>query len=433
MFTKYEENNMSRIIILGAGIGGVPMAYEMKELVGNEHDVTVISDSPTFHFVPSNPWVPPKWRTAEELKVELAPVFKKKGIEFIQKAAAKVDPANNQIQMDDGTTEAYDYLIIATGPRLAFDEVEGLGPEGYTSSVCHVDHAEIAAKDWDAFMEDPGPIVVGAVQGASCFGPAYEYLMILETELRKRKIRDKVPMTFVTSEPYIGHLGLGGVGDTKGMLESALRDKTIRWVTNAKVDKIEEGMMFVTEVDDEGKDKKKHELPFKHSMMLPAFTGVDAVRNVDVEGLINPRGFVIVDEHQRNPAFKNIYSVGVCIALPPVEKTPLPVGTPKTGYMIESMVTATAHNIRDELAGKEPKDVPSLSALCLADFGDSGVAFLAVPQIPPRNTTWASQGKWVHVAKIGFEKYFMRKIKKGISEPFYEKLILKVMGVVRLK
>lgn len=424
---------MSRIIILGAGIGGVPMAYEMKELVGNEHDVTVISDSPTFHFVPSNPWVPPKWRTAEELKVELAPVFKKKGIEFIQKAAAKVDPVNNQIQMDDGTTEAYDYLIIATGPRLAFDEVEGLGPEGYTSSVCHVDHAEIAAKDWDAFMENPGPIIVGAVQGASCFGPAYEYLMILETELRKRKIRDKVPMTFVTSEPYIGHLGLGGVGDTKGMIESALRDKTIRWVTNAKVDKIEEGMMFVTEVDEEGKDKKKHELPFKHSMMLPAFTGVDAVRNVDVEGLINPRGFVIVDEHQRNPAFKNIYSVGVCIALPPVEKTPLPVGTPKTGYMIESMVTATAHNIRDELAGKEPKDVPSLSALCLADFGDSGVAFLAVPQIPPRNTTWASQGKWVHIAKIGFEKYFMRKIKKGISEPFYEKLILKVMGVVRLK
>ncbi|SMG62971.1 sulfide-quinone reductase, partial [methanotrophic bacterial endosymbiont of Bathymodiolus sp.] len=92
-------------------------------------------------------------------------------------------------------------------------------------------------------MQDPGPIVVGAVQGASCFGPAYEYLMILETELRKRKIRDQVPMTFVTSEPYVGHLGLGGVGDTKGMLESALREKTINWITNAKVDKIEAGMM----------------------------------------------------------------------------------------------------------------------------------------------------------------------------------------------
>jgi sulfide:quinone oxidoreductase len=424
---------MARIVILGAGLGGVPMAYEMKEMVGKNHDVIVISDSPTFHFVPSNPWVPTKWRKPEDLKVELAPVMKKKGIEFIQKAAAKVDPVNNQVQLDDGSAVAYDFLVIATGPRLAFDEVPGLGPDGYTSSVCHVDHAEVAVGDWDKFMQNPGPIVIGAVQGASCYGPAYEYLMILETELRNRQIRDKVPMTFVTAEPYIGHLGLGGVGDTKGLLESALREKTIKWITNAKVDKIEPGMMFVTEVDDEGKAKKKHELPFKHSMMLPAFTGVDAVRHVGVEGLVNPRGFVLVDEYQRNKTFKNIYSVGVCVAIPPVEVTPVPTGTPKTGYMIESMVTATAHNIADELAGKEPTHKATLNALCLADFGDSGVAFLAKPQIPPRNTTWSAEGKWVHLAKIGFEKYFMRKIRKGISEPFYEKAMLKLIGIVRLK
>ncbi|MGZ8153475.1 MAG: NAD(P)/FAD-dependent oxidoreductase [Methylovulum sp.] len=424
---------MARIVVLGAGIGGVPMAYEMKETVGKSHDVIVISDSPTFHFVPSNPWIPPRWRKPEDLKVELAPVMKKKGIEFIQKAAAKVDPANNQVLLDDGSAVAYDYLIIATGPRLAFDEVPGLGPDGHTSSVCHVDHAAVAAQDWDKFMENPGPIVVGAVQGASCYGPAYEYLMIIETECRKRKIRDRVPMTFVTAEPYIGHLGLGGVGDTKGLLESALRDKSIKWITNAKVDKIEPGIMYVTEVDEDGKDKKKHELPFKHSMMLPAFTGVDAVRKVDVEGLVNPRGFVLVDEHQRNKTFKNIYSIGVCIAIPPIEPTPVPVGAPKTGYMIESMVTATAHNIADQLAGKEPTAKATWNALCLADFGDSGVAFLAKPQMPPRNTTWSAQGWWVHLAKIGFEKYFIRKIRKGISEPFYERYMLKLMGVVRLK
>ena len=87
-----------------------------------------------------------------------------------------------------------------------------------------------------------------------------------------------------------------------------------------KLTKLKHGMMYVTEVDDEGKEKKKHELPFKHSMMLPAFTGVDAVRKVDAAGLVNPRGFVLVDEHQRNPTFKNIYSVGVCIAIPPVNQ-----------------------------------------------------------------------------------------------------------------
>ena len=422
---------MAKIVIVGAGIGGIPMAFEMKENARKQDEVVVIADTPTVHFVPSNPWVAVNWRKPDDIKVELAPVFKKKKITFIQNKVTKFKPAENKVELADGSHVDYDYLIIATGPKLAFDEIPGLGPQGHTQSVCHVDHAGESGEFWDGFVKDPGPIIIGAVQGASCFGPAYEYLFIAETDLRKRKIRDKVKMTYVTSEPYIGHLGLGGVGDTRGMLESELRNKHIDWICNAKVDKIEAGKMFVTEVDENGAVKKQHELPFKHSMMLPAFKGVDGL--MGVEGLVNPRGFVIVDEHQRNPTFKNVYSVGVCIAIPPLSQTPVPTGTPKTGYMIESMVTATAHNIRSELDGKEPTEKGTWNALCLADFGDSGVAFLAMPQIPPRNVQWSSQGKWVHWAKIAYEKYFIRKVRKGISEPGYEKYTLKLMGIMRLK
>ena len=422
---------MAKIVIVGAGIGGIPMAFEMKENARKEDEVVVIADTPTFHFVPSNPWVAVNWRKPSDIKVELAPVFKKKKITFIQNKVVKFKPAENRVELADGSHVDYDYLIIATGPKLAFEEIEGLGPNGHTQSVCHVDHAGESGQFWDGFVKDPGPIIIGAVQGASCFGPAYEYLFIAETDLRKRGIRDKVKMTYVTSEPYIGHLGLGGVGDTRGMLERELRNKHINWICNAKVDKIEAGMMFVTEFDENGQEKKKHELPFKHSMMLPAFKGVDGL--MGIEGLVNPRGFVIVDEHQRNPTFKNVYSIGVCIAIPPLEQTPVPTGTPKTGYMIESMVTATAHNIREELDGKEPSNKGTWNALCLADFGDKGVAFLAMPQIPPRNVQWASEGRWVHLAKIAYEKYFIRKVRKGISEPGYEKYTLKMMGIFRIK
>lgn len=422
---------MAKIVIVGAGIGGIPMAFEMRENARPEDEVVVIADTPTFHFVPSNPWVAVNWRKPADIKVELAPVFKQKKITFIQQKVTQFHPTLNQVETADGNKVDYDFLVIATGPKLAFEEIPGLGPNGHTQSVCHVDHAGEAGEFWDRFVADPGPIIVGAVQGASCFGPAYEYLFIAETDLRKRKIRDQVKMTYVTSEPYIGHLGLGGVGDTKGMLESELRNKHIHWICNAKIDKIEAGMMYVTEVDENGQVKKQHELPFKHSMMLPAFKGVDALQGIDK--LVNPRGFVLVDAHQRNPTFTNIYSVGVCIAIPPLEQTPVPTGTPKTGYMIESMVTATAHNIREELDGKQPSHKGSWNALCLADFGDSGVAFLAIPQIPPRNVQWASSGRWVHLAKIAYEKYFMRKVSKGISEPFYESLTLKMFGIMRLK
>jgi sulfide:quinone oxidoreductase len=101
--------------------------------------------------------------------------------------------------------------------------------------------------------------------------------------------------------------------------------------------------------------------------------------------------------------------------------------------MIESMVTATAENIAALVAGQEPKAVATWNAVCLADFGDQGIAFVAQPQIPPRNVNWSSSGKWVHAAKVGFEKFFLRKIRQGKSETFYEKLALDALGIRKLK
>ena len=423
---------MAHIVIIGASTGGLPAAYDCRHILGKGHKITVISNTDTFQFVPSNPWVAVGWRTRNDTTFKLEPYLAKKNIDFIPVAAQEIKPDDNQVVLADGRTVDYDYLIIATGPKLAFEEVEGLGPEGYTNSVCTVDHAEKAWADWQEFVKDPGPIVVGAVQMASCFGPAYEFAFIMDSDLRKRKIRDKVPMTFVTSEPYIGHLGLGGVGDSKTMLESEMRNKHINWITNAKVTKVEQGKMFVAEHDEKGEVIKEHELDFKFSMMLPAFKGVDAVANVG-EDLVNPRGFVKVDKYQRNPKWNNIYSVGVCIAIPPVEATPIPTGTPKTGYMIESMVTATAENIKADIEGREPDTEATWNAICLADMGDTGVAFVAIPQIPPRNVAWMKKGKWVHLAKVAFEKYFIKKMKKGTSEHLYEKYILKALGIEKLR
>jgi sulfide:quinone oxidoreductase len=253
----------------------------------------------------------------------------------------------------------------------------------------------------------------------------------MDRDLRKRGIRDKVPMTFVTAEPYIGHLGLGGVGDSRGLLECELRRRDIKWICNAKVDKFEPGMVYVTEVDDNAEPKKSHELPCKYTMMLPAFRGVAALQGI--EGLVNPRGFVIVDAFQRNPTYKNIYGIGVGIAIPPIEKTPLPVGTPKTGYMIESMVDATAHNIMEAIAHKEPTHQATWNAICLADMGNTGVVFVAMPQNPPRNVAWMKGGVWVHWLKLLFEWYFLRKVRKGSISPFHEVYILRLLGIKKLK
>ena len=423
---------MARVVVLGAGLGGVIAAYNIRKEVPKQDEVIIINENSFYQFVPSNPWVLVGWREREDILVDLAKPMKKRRVELIVGEAKKVDPDAKSVLMSDGTSVPYDYLVIATGPELAFDDIEGLGPHsGFTQSVCHIDHAQSGYAAFEALCEDPGPIIVGAVQGASCFGPAYETAMIIETELRKRKIRDRVPMTFVTSEPYIGHLGLDGVGDTKGLLESEMRERHIKWITNARVKKVEATRMLVEELNEDGTVKIEHDLPMRFSMMLPAFRGVAAVR--DIEGLVNPKGFIITDKHQRNPKYPDIFGIGVCIAIPPVGKTPVPVGVPKTGFMIESMVNAVAENIGALRKGEEATHEATWNAICIADFGDGGVAFIAQPQIPPRNVNWSVSGGWVHTAKVAFEKYFLRKVRTGHAETFYENVALGLLKTHKIK
>ena len=424
---------MAHIVILGAGTGGMPAAYELRATLDKSHRITVVNAVDYFQFVPSNPWVAVGWRERGDTTLPIAPCLNKKGIAFIAQRVDKIDAEANALELANGERLAYDYLIITTGPKLSFDEVPGSGPQGFTHSICTIDHAEKTWADYQQFLENPGPAIVGAMPGASCFGPAYEFAFIFNRDLQKRRLRHKVPLTFVTSEPYIGHMGLGGVGDSKTLLESELRGFDIKWITNAKTTRVEAGKMFVTEVDEAGQPKKEHELPFKLSMMLPAFKGVDAV--AAVPGLCNPRGFVLIDEYQRSKQYRNIFSAGVCVAIPPVEVTPVATGAPKTGYMIETMVSAICHNIAAELAGKPEQATAKATwnAICLADMGDTGAAFVALPQIPPRNVNWFKKGKWVHLAKVGFEKYFMYKMKHGTAEPIYEKHVLKALGIERLE
>jgi sulfide:quinone oxidoreductase len=247
------------------------MAYELRDQLGNEHKVTLVSKSSTYSFVPSNPWVAVGWRERKAVEVDLVPACARRDIDLMPQGAERVLPQEKRIQLMDGTSLSYDYLVIATGPELAFDEIPGFGPELFTQSVCHIDHALATKQAFEKLVAKPGPVVIGAVQGASCFGPAYEFAFILDKALRDAKVRDRVPMTFVTSEPYIGHLGLDGVGDTKGLLESELRNHHIKWITNAKVHRFDADKVVADELNEDGSVKTTHEVPSTFTMCFPRF------------------------------------------------------------------------------------------------------------------------------------------------------------------
>ena len=388
---------MAHIVIIGAGIGGLSTAYEMDELARPGDRVTIVSDAPGLHFVPSNPWAAASGHERGEIEFSVAERLEQRGIGFTAAGARRVHPAQNRVELGDGMFLDYDFLVITTGPKVAFEEIEGLGPNGYTQSVCHVDHTVLAGKEWKKFVADPGPVIVGAVQGASCFGAAYESAFTMDADLRRLGVRDRAPMTLVTAEPYIGHLGLNGMGESRQMLESALREKDIRWIANANLIRVEHDRMYVTELAGEGGPETKHVLPFKYSMMVPAFRGIDAV--FGIEGLVSPRGFVLIDEFQRNPTYRNIYAAGVAVASAAAGSKEVPAEAPRTGYMVESAMTTAVQNIRDQIDNREPTHKANWSAVCLANLGGSGIAFVALPHAPPGNGGWFSEGKWTYLSR----------------------------------
>lgn len=421
-----------RIIVIGSGLGGITTVLALRNILTDTVRIHLVSDRDTFDFTPSNPWIALGWRSADQVSIALPPLLADWGIDFDTCGVAQVHPKERSVELGDGQSVDYDFLIVATGPQLAFDEVKGLSPDRpNVGSVCTLDHAFALRAKIDSLADRPGPVTVGAAAGASCFGPAYEFALMLDTELRRRGLRDRVPLRFVTPEPYLGHLGLEGVGNSREMFEQKLGEREIDWRVNARVTEIGNDDMTFEQVDEQGAVMRSETWPSVLTMLIPAFRGVSALS--DVEGLTNPRGFVIVDKHQRNPTFPEVFAVGVCIAIAPTGKTALPVGVPKTGYMIEGMAAAVAANIKAIIDGQAPTAEATWNAICLADFGDDGVAIVAQPQLPPRTHSWASQGSWVHHAKVLFERYFLHKVRTGRFETIPERMVLGLFGLGQLK
>jgi sulfide:quinone oxidoreductase len=158
---------------MGAGIGGISQIYELRKELGTEHELILVGDSERFEFTPSNPWVAVGWRKEGQITIDLPDLMEKNGIAFHSQGVKRLHAETNCLELNDGNFLNYDYLIIATGPKLAFEEVTGLGPDGFTQSICKTGHAAASSIDFDKLVADPGPVIVGAAPGASCFGNSW--------------------------------------------------------------------------------------------------------------------------------------------------------------------------------------------------------------------------------------------------------------------
>ena len=393
-----------RVVIVGGSFGGLNAAYALRRKLGTAAEITVISRDPDFTYLPSLPWVILGWRNPAALQVLLQEPLQRRGIRFVHAEVESLDTSREELRTASETF-AYVGALLATGADLDGAAVPGLGPEsGYTHSTFTVDEA-VRARDalGQVLARDSGRIVIGAAAGASCIGPAYELVMMIDTVLKRARRRHRFSLTFLTPEPFLGHFGVGGIGAAPRMIQDEFAERDIEFVINARIAEARADRLVLAD---------GAEYRFDFSLVIPAFLGRPFVRAVD--GLANPKGFVTVTPHLTSTTFSNIYAIGVAVAIPPPGITPLPVAVPKTGHMTELMARAAAANISADFHGGSKVDGLSLPSTCISDAGDTAFYLSADPFLPPRNNVIVKRGKWARYLKVAFERYYLAKVRHDL-------------------
>lgn len=397
---------MTTTVVIGGSFAGMTAALEIKRKGKDQHKVILIDKSPLFLFIPSLIWVPFGRREIKDISFRKDTILAKKGVDFVNEEALKVDVKNQVVTTDKGDYK-YDHLVVATGPKVKYNVAPGVAE--YTHYIGTPNGAMKARKALEEFKKNPGPIVIGATQNAGCMGAAYEFLFNVEKWLREQNIRKKVDLYWITPEDYLGHFGIDGMPMGETMLKSFMSMFNIHYKTQVGVEEVTEHKIKLTNGE---------ELPFKFSMLMPPFIGVEFVTNSPELHAI-PTGYILVKDSYQHVDYPNVWAAGIAVNVPlPFTPGKVPFASPKTGYPSDETGKIVAENIIRVTEGKtklKEKAWGRIPGLCVMDAGKKEVLLLSTSLFKPRTFAIMIPNVIYDFNKVILEKYFLWKSRNGYS------------------
>lgn len=390
------------VVVAGGGFAGLAAAYTLRERLGPSDRVTVVEPSGRFVFALSLVWAV-LGRSLYRGSFALDPALEAKGIEYVRSAVREVRAEEKVIRTDDGDMP-YDRLIIATGGRPDTSTIPGLAGEFQSAHWIVGEESAVEAREsLRRLFDNPGPVVIGAAPGATYFSGVYELALALDTVLRKRGIRDRVPLTFITGQPYIGDLGFDQHA-VRAKLENLFAVRNVAYRTGVSIQSVGSHHVVL------GSGEK---LPASVSIIMPAFTGaVDIWKSPE---LTDPNGFIPVNNRYQHVKYPDIYAAGVaCTFADPV---PPLTGSraPHTGYLAVRMGQTAAQNVAATLGSGTAarRALPYVFDIRLLDGGSIGLFLASWGTKRVRNIARELPGPLAHYLKTLQERYLVWRLRTG--------------------
>jgi sulfide:quinone oxidoreductase len=383
-----NKNPKLRIVIIGAGFGGLRFLYDIKKEFPNGFHITLIDERETSLEKPSLVEVALAGKPVSHTQIPIDRIAKSQDINFINKRAEKIDPENNMIFLNDGSTLSYDYLIIAAGAVKDYGSLPGFSDFGY--SVCD-DYQ--APRMWNAINNfKGGNVVIGAAKtkwgeestdiklDAPCEGPIGEIMFMLDYFLRKKGIRDKTNITVFTP----GKVFFDDVGPVvHKKIEPLIKKKKIKVLTEKSIREIDSDRVIFEDGT---------ELLSDLTLVIPPYTGPDVIKN---SHLGDSYGFIRTDEKMLHTNFKNIYVVGDCNAN----------SMPKLGHIAVLQADVAASSLIKTINGRGSVLKFNPEIFCIMNRGGTAATLILSDTLFGGNKDITLNGPMAHMMKWGFDMY----------------------------